>query len=211
MSSVLIIEDNLLLCKMEQRQISAAFPEISLRAVHNSVDALQAAKDEAPDAVVMDCRLPGCGCLELLDGILAVSPSAAIIIASADPPKDLRCPGYRDKVFDVLEKPFEAEELINVLRKAVSGALPSEHLRAHPNGPSPAKIRKSPEAGGAFDRHEMINILSGIYVGIRAFEADLVSASENSESIRETIAEYVPKILQMVERASARVKQRVIE
>lgn len=206
MSSVLIVEDNILLCKMEQRQISSAFPDVSIRSAHNSVDALKAVSESVPDVVVMDCRLPGCGCLELLDGILEISRNTAIIIASADPPKDLRSRSYRDKVFDILEKPFEAEELIGVLRRAFSGKkIDGEAAPLLPDEGD--LIRVESRAAVPFDRHEMINILSGIFVGIRAFEADLTAEAETSPAIRETIAEYVPKILKMVERATAQVKQ----
>ncbi len=206
MSSVLIIEDNLLLCKMEARQISGAFPGVSVQAVHNGDDALKAVAAAPPDAVVMDCRLPGCGCLDLLDQILEISPGAAVIVASADPPKDLKCRRYRDKVFDILEKPFEAEELIRVLKKAFGGEDTDDNA---PEGQATAMREAAipPAAQPPFDRHEMINILSGIYVGIRAFEAELVTTADNLPAVREIIAEYVPKILKMVERATARVKQ----
>ena len=154
----------------------------------------------------MDCRLPGCGCLDLLDRILEISPGTAIIVASADPPKDLKCRSYRNKVFSILEKPFEAEELIRVLKKAFTGD-DNDDKAPEPHATAVRETAIHPAAPLPFDRHEMVNILSGIYVGIRAFEAELVTTADNLPAVREIIAEYVPKILKMVERATARVKQ----
>jgi DNA-binding NtrC family response regulator len=202
MSSVLLVEDNLLLCKLEKRYIEAAFPNTNLHIVHNGTDAEVAVKARPFDAVIMDCRLPKCDCLDLLDTISLTSPKAAIIIVSADPPKDLKSGSRRNRIFDIIEKPFEAEELIDVLTKALntSAELDDDHTEM-----------KFPLTGDKsesdFNRHAMLNILTGMRLGLRAFETDLAENAENSHLLRETIAEYIPKILKMVERATALTKQ----
>jgi DNA-binding NtrC family response regulator len=202
MSSVLLIEDNLLLCKMEERHIAVAFPNIELHVAHNDKDARRAAAETMFDAVVMDCHIPEGDCLSLISDISRTSPNAAIVIVSADPPKDLRTKNRRDKIFEIIEKPFEAEELIACLRRALN--MPS----SAPERPTDAKFcSDSLKVRPSFDRHEMLNILTGMKLGIRAFESDLMLNAENSPEIRQTIAEYVPKILQMIERATALLKQ----
>ena len=201
MSAVLLVEDNLLLCKMEARHISTAFPDIALYTAHTGTEALVAAEAAPPDAVVMDCRIPGCACLDLLDGILRVSPDAAIIIASADPPKELTGRSYREKVFGILEKPFETEELIDVLQRAFGargkGGLDVKTALEEQDG-APA---------GHFNRHGMINTLTGILILVKSFGKELEAEAEHASAVREIIAEYVPKLEKLVRGATAQVKQ----
>ena len=198
MSAVLLVEDNLLLCKLEERYISAAFPDVTLHAVHNGKEALAVAEEEPPDAVVMDCRLPGCGCLELLEGILRISPDAAIIIASADPPKDLMGKSYREKIFGVLEKPFETEELIDVLQRAFRERGRQVSIAAS----------EIAEAGPLehFNRHATLNTLTGILVLVRSLEEELAAEAEHADTIREIVSEYVPRLIKLVQRATVQVK-----
>ena len=201
MSAVLLVEDNRLLCKMEERHIAAAFPDVALYVAHNGKEALAAAEACPPDAVVMDCRLPGTGCLELLDEILKISPDAAIIIASADPPKDLTGRSLREKIFGILEKPFETEEFIDILQRAFFGRKADDPLIA------PEKAEDEGDAKNGFDRHEMLNALTGMTVLLRAFETELTEETASMETVRESVAEYLPKLIRLVQRAAVQVKQ----
>ncbi len=190
MFSLLLIEDNKLLSLMEQRHLGTAFPEVALSTACNREEAIRKASVTPPNVVVMDCQLPWeAGGGEFLDELLSIASGAKVIITSAEPPEVDR----GSKVFEVLDKPFETEELVFIVGRALRTCA--------------AEILEEGKGDRvAFDRHKVLNVLAGILAGIRAFEADLDAEADNPAVVREMVSEYVPRLVDMLNQATTLIR-----
>ena len=205
MANLLLVEDNRLLGLMEAKHLRTAFPDIALSIANDFDAAVENAKHNLPHVIVMDCKLPGGNCCDLLHDLLEISPNAKVVVTSAEPPSDLRGRSYRDKIFDILEKPFETEELVCVVERALRETSRTEDICVHVNVVDEG-LRNIANGGLSFDRHQILNVLSGILAGIRAFEADLEAECEDSEAVKQTTEEYIPRLVNMVNKVTSLVK-----
>ena len=208
MTSLLLVEDNKLLSLMEAKHLSAAFPELSMSVTKDALEALEFAAENQPAVVVLDCQLPEGNCCTLLSDLLEASPDSNVIITSAEPPNDLRGRSYRDKIFDILEKPFETEELVNVVGRALEafGTVKLSTRSPLLTKSQQDQVRNVSE-GGPSERHKVLNVLSGILAGLRAFEADLEADCESPESVKVATGEYIPRLVEMVNKVTAFIKK----
>ena len=80
---------------------------------------LQAFRDDRPSCLVLDVRMPGMSGLELYERVRAHAPRtpAIFVTAHADVPTALRA--FRSGAFEFLEKPFERQQLIERVARAV--------------------------------------------------------------------------------------------
>ena len=206
MVSLLLVEDNKLLSLMEAKHLRSAFPDISLTIAKDVEEAVSSAREAPPQVIVMDCTLPGGDCRTLLNDLLDLSPDATIVVTSAEPPRDLRGRSYRDKIFDILEKPFETEELVCVVDRALKATYGADGVK---KGDAQMKgdFHPSPHLENApFDRHQVLNVLSGILAGIRAFEADLEAECDDRDAVVSMTSEYVPRLVDMVNKVTRLIK-----
>ena len=208
MTKLLLVEDNKLLSLMEAKHLTAAFPNLTLSVAKSGLEALSSAKQESPSVIVMDCQLTDCNCRTLLGELLSVSPNSHVIITSAEPPEDLRGRSYRDKIFDILEKPFETEELVCVVGRALEA---TGDLDALMDDEAESRSRTgntiSDPSSRAMDRHHVLNVLSGILAGLRAFEADLEAECKSPESVIAATEEYIPRLVEMVGKVTMFIKK----
>ncbi len=86
------------------------------REAGTSSAALKLLADEDFDAVVMDLDLSGLDGIELIAALKRRRPDLAIVATSGDGPKRLRS-ATAHGADAVLEKPYDAKDLIAVLRK----------------------------------------------------------------------------------------------
>ena len=205
--NLLLVEDNKLLSLMEARHLRAAFPDIILYSAKDVNEAIEAAKGTPPQVIVMDCKLPGGDCCSLLNDLLDISPNAMVVVTSAEPPGDLRGRSYRDKIFDILEKPFETEELVCVVDRALKATGMAVELgdkeKSTDSILNPLKLSTEQVP---FDRHQILNVLSGILAGIRAFEADLEAECNDKKAVKAVVQEYVPRLIEMVNKVAEIIK-----
>lgn len=206
MANLLLVEDNKLLGLMEAKHLRSAFPDIALTIAKDVDDALCLAKAAPPQVIVMDCMLPGGDCHTLLNDLLDISPDATIVVTSAEPPRDLRGRSYRDKIFDILEKPFETEELVCVVDRALKATSENDDVIEEEKNQIGMDLRSSPPMEPLFDRHQVLNVLSGILAGIRAFEADLEAECDNRDAIVSATSEYIPRLVDMVNKVTRLIK-----
>lgn len=206
MTNLLLVEDNKLLSLMEAKHLSAAFPFLSLSVAKSGPEALSSAKRQPPSVIVLDCRLPGGNCCTLIGELLSIAPQSNVIITSAEPPGNLRGRTYRDKIFDILEKPFETEELVQVVGRALE-ATGHLHSVSEPEDEEKggSDSRRAADATPS-DRHHVLNVLSGILAGLRAFEADLVADCDSPKAVRAATEEYVPRLVEMVGKVTMFIK-----
>ena len=95
---------------------------------------------EQPDAIITDIRMPGVNGLELLEQLNTQYPQLPVIIMTAHSDLDSTVAAYRGGAFEYLPKPFDVDEAVNLVRRAI------EHSRHTPHPSLP--IEKIPEIIG---------------------------------------------------------------
>lgn len=90
-------------------------------------DALAAVRDPAaaPDAVLLDLKLPDSDDLSLLAAVRRLAPLAPVILMTAFGTPEVLDEAKRLGVFTVLDKPFDLDQLDGVIERALDMPLPS--------------------------------------------------------------------------------------
>lgn len=101
----------------------------TVRCFSNAAQALSRLAAELPDVLISDIRMPGMSGLELLDAVTHRVPQLPIIIMTAYSDLDSTVSAYQGGAFEYLPKPFDLDEVVAVVQRAVDalgGADPSE-------------------------------------------------------------------------------------
>ncbi|MEM1099295.1 MAG: sigma-54 dependent transcriptional regulator [Planctomycetota bacterium] len=101
--------------------------------------ALQLADRHDPAAVITDLRMPGMTGIELLGHLLDAKPDRPVVLMTAYGEVNTAVEAMRLGAFDFIQKPFEGDQLVGVLRRAVDQreaavARPTLEPQAHTAG-----------------------------------------------------------------------------
>jgi two-component system nitrogen regulation response regulator GlnG len=77
---------------------------------------------ERPDAIISDIRMPGLDGLDLLKRVHADFPDLPIIIMTAHSDLDSAVSSYQGGAFDYLPKPFDVDDAVAMVKRAVNHA-----------------------------------------------------------------------------------------
>lgn len=94
-----------------------------------------------PDVVIVDADLPRLTGLDVLHELRELSPPIPVILLTELPQRALELQGRRSGAFAVLEMPFEAELLVEAVRRATVGTS-----YARPPRPASGRLRARPDA-----------------------------------------------------------------
>ena len=123
--------------------LAAALREAG-RSVREFADAdglLAAAVDDVPSVVLTDVRMPGTGGLQLLELLKARGVAAPVIIMSAYTDVASTAAAYRKGAFDYLPKPFDLDQAVAAVERAL--------IETHATPPAPAAAPGETELVGA--------------------------------------------------------------
>ena len=105
-------------------------------------DSGDAALDElqrrSPDVLISDIRMPGTDGLELLSLVQAEHPRLPVIIMTAHSDLDSAVSSYQSGAFEYLPKPFDVDEAVSVVDRALAYAHEQERAD-EVTKPAPAK------------------------------------------------------------------------
>lgn len=82
-------------------------------------EALKIYKENDFDAVITDFKLPKMDGIKFMEEILVISPDTSIIIITGHGTIDSAVSAIKRGAFDYITKPFEKEQLLSILKKAV--------------------------------------------------------------------------------------------
>ena len=105
--------------------------------------ALEALRSDTPDVLVTDIRMPGLSGLELVRKLHGTRPQLPIIVMTAHADLDNAVSAYESGAFEYLPKPFDIDQVIDLVKRAaqsgqrsaaerewsVDQLLTSRHLR----------------------------------------------------------------------------------
>ncbi|MFO7156858.1 MAG: diguanylate cyclase [Pseudomonadota bacterium] len=118
---VLIVEDD---HDMQELLATLLRERYRISLAERAEEALELARGERPDAIVLDVFLPGMDGLECLRALRKDSRTADIpaILVTAAPDEDLRVESFEGGAADYLTKPFLSRELLARVDKAIREA-----------------------------------------------------------------------------------------
>jgi len=94
------------------------------RSFENARDVQDALDDETPAVLVSDVRMPGESGLSLLKKIKAAHPQVPVIVMTAFSDLDTAVQAFQGGAFEYLPKPFDVDQALVLIRRAVAVAEP---------------------------------------------------------------------------------------
>ena len=102
------------------------------RSFENARDVQNALDDETPSVLVSDVRMPGESGLSLLKKVKAAHPQVPVIVMTAFSDLDTAVQAFQGGAFEYLPKPFDVDQALALIRRAVAVAepIPAEAAQA---------------------------------------------------------------------------------
>jgi two-component system, NtrC family, nitrogen regulation response regulator GlnG len=114
---VWVIDDDRSIRWVLEKALRQAGMEVTPFATASGV--LESLAANPPDVLITDIRMPGTNGLELLERIHDSYPELPVIIITAHSDLDSAVAAYRGGAFEYLPKPFDVDEAIDLVRRAV--------------------------------------------------------------------------------------------
>jgi two-component system response regulator AtoC len=119
-SRILVIDDEAALGENIQRMLRLSGTTVSV--FQDPVKGLAEALAEPPDLVLLDMRMPGMSGEEVFARLHETHPGLPIVFLTAFGSVESAVVAMRNGAFDYLQKPFKREELLLVVKRALSHA-----------------------------------------------------------------------------------------
>ena len=135
---VWVIDDDRSIRWVLEKALSQANMDVSCFESANGV--IERLASRQPDAIVADIRMPGMDGLALLDGIHERYPDLPVIIMTAHSDLDSAVSAYEGGAFEYLPKPFDVDDAVSLVRRAVDQRHRRANRQAVESGEQPTEI-----------------------------------------------------------------------
>ena len=115
---VWIVDDDRSIRWVLQKAIEAV--EITVRAFESADLVLEELKQDLPDVLVSDIRMPGIDGLQMLAEVKEHYPDLPVIIMTAYSDLDSAVSVYEGGAFEYLPKPFDVDEAVELVQRAIT-------------------------------------------------------------------------------------------
>ena len=127
MKPVWIVDDDQAIRWVLEKALSRA--GIPTRSFAGAIDVSEALKTDMPGALISDIRMPGTNGLVLLKDVKEKYPSLPVIIMTAFSDLDSTVSAFQGGAFDYLAKPFDVNEAVALISRAIQEPDVEEHLQ----------------------------------------------------------------------------------
>tara|TARA_Y100001933_G_C18997955_1_gene563319 strand:+ start:1366 stop:2763 length:1398 start_codon:yes stop_codon:yes gene_type:complete len=117
---VWVVDDDRSIRWVLERAMSQA--GIPITAFASADHAMHHLDDERPIAVITDVRMPGMDGMDFIDRIHDAYPELPVIVMTAHSDLDSAINAYQSGAFEYLPKPFDVDEAIAIVRRAITFA-----------------------------------------------------------------------------------------
>jgi two-component system nitrogen regulation response regulator GlnG len=133
--NILVVDDEEAVCWALQKTLTREGHKVSVAS--SAEEAFVRAREQRPDAIVLDVRLPGLDGLSALARLRQLSGDAPVIVVTAFGNLSTAVRAVESGAFDYLAKPFDLDQALDAIHRAL---LP----RTPPAAPTEAKEAESP-------------------------------------------------------------------
>ena len=95
---------------------------LNVQTFNSAQEVIQRIQNDTPDVVITDIRMSGTDCLELLNEIKRGHPELPVIVMTAHSDLDRSVTSIQGGAFEYLPKPFEVDEVVDVVGRALASA-----------------------------------------------------------------------------------------
>jgi len=117
MQTILIVDDDKSIRYSLKRMMEGNY---SVLTAQNGEDALNQVKEEPPDLIIMDIKMPGRSGIEVLKEIKSIDPKSLVIIMTAYGTTETAIEAMKYGAFDYILKPFPIPRMKGLVEKAIS-------------------------------------------------------------------------------------------
>ena len=115
---VLVVDDETDMLRLLERSISQEL-DCEIDTAASGIEALKLLETNNYDLALVDIRMPGMDGIELLERVKQINPWMTVVIMTAHGVVELAVKSIKKGAYDFITKPFDHEELIHLLRKAL--------------------------------------------------------------------------------------------
>ena len=137
-SRVWVVDDDRSIRWVLERAMTQAGIQIS--AFASADHAMHHLRDERPSAVITDVRMPGTDGLDFIERIHDAYPGLPVIIMTAHSDLDSAISAYQSGAFEYLPKPFDVDEALSIVKRAIAAA--SDHEPVEEPGIDPRAVQQ---------------------------------------------------------------------
>ncbi len=121
MKPIWIVDDDQSIRFVLERAL--AREQLAVRSFSNARDMLAALKDDSPQVLVSDIRMPGGSGIDLLAQVKQRLPGLPVIIMTAYSDLDSAVSAFQGGAFEYLAKPFDLPKAVELIRRALDESL----------------------------------------------------------------------------------------
>jgi len=101
---------------------------------------LQQSRAELPDVIITDIRMPDMDGISLMNDIRERAPDLPVIVMTAYSDLDRAVSAFKGGAFEYLSKPFDVDEVISLVRRAIKEAVSRNGTGVNPETSGDAEI-----------------------------------------------------------------------
>lgn len=184
MRTVLMVDDNASLVYFTARLLQRGIDGLDVMTALSVSEARNAIQQFHPSVVISDIKLPDGNGVELVRELARDNPGTPAILISGETP----APGTLNNLFGFLLKPYEADALVDLVKRALEGQ----------QSVSPVAMPQIGYPCRGYNRHQIQNRLGGVLVGLRAMAADLRSSSNDATKVNRILDDYLDNLCEAV-------------
>ena len=139
---VVIVDDDRAIRWVLERAL--AQPDLEVECIERADTALARLLESPPDVLVTDIRMPGIDGLDLMSRVREAHPDLPVIVMTAHSDLDSAVASYQGGAFEYLPKPFDVDEALALVRRAVAHARERQRPVSVPEGLSAEIIGEAP-------------------------------------------------------------------
>ncbi len=147
MSTVLVVDDKEMMRDSVASSLTRAGFEVATAA--RAEEGVEQIARRRPDVVLTDLKMPGMTGIELLEQIRAIDEELPVVLMTAFGTIETAVEAMRLGAFDYITKPFEGDELIITIKRAVSHARVLRENALLRLGAAPGGAASTPSSPGA--------------------------------------------------------------
>jgi two-component system nitrogen regulation response regulator GlnG len=145
---VLVVDDDRAIRWVLERALDR--PDLKVECVDRAEPVLGRLLTDPPDVLLTDIRMPGINGLELLARVREAQPELPVIVMTAHSDLDSAVASYQSGAFEYLPKPFDVDDALALVRRAVAHARERKQPRVAPEGRDTEIIGEAPAMQAVF-------------------------------------------------------------